>query len=59
MFLPYMYMHAYTIYAYTLYAGGGGGGVGGGGGYRSKGQKAIYYLFPFEGCITLHVYIHI
>ena len=42
MFLPYMYMHAYTIYAYTLYAGGGE--EGGGWGYRSKGQKAIYYI---------------
>ena len=45
MFLPYMYMHADTINAFTLYAGGGGGvggrewgrEEGGGGGYWSKG----------------------
>ena len=57
MFLPYMYMHAYTIYAYTLYAGGGGGGGGWGGG---TGQKAIYYIcISFWGLYTIHVYTHI
>ena len=52
-------MHAYTIYAYTLYAGGGGGG-GGGVGYRSKGQTAIYYMYfllrvVYYTCIYTHL----
>ena len=39
-------MHAYTIYAYTLYAGGGVGAV------PVKSSKGyLLYIFPFEGCI--------
>ena len=55
MFLPYMYMHAYTKHAFTLYAGGEGGG------YRSK-VKRLYtiYVLPFEGCILYrYIYTHI
>ena len=47
-----MYMHAYTIHAYTLYAGGRGGGTG----QKVKGLYTIY-VFPFEGCI-LFMYIY-
>ena len=61
MFLPYMFMHAYTIYAYTLYAGGGGWGwrvgVEGGTGQKDKRLYTIY-VFPFEGCI-LYMYSYI
>ena len=56
MFLPYMYMHAYTIYAYTLYAGGGewvgrelekgwGGGWEGGGEVVQVNRAKGYILY--------------
>ena len=70
MFLTYMYMHAYTIHAYTLYAGGGDGvrrGVGREGGEgmgiqvkRSKGYIHILYMyFILRVVYYTHVYIYI
>ena len=66
MFLPYMYMHAYTIHAFTLYAGGGGWGGGGGGGAvpinRSKGYILyMYFLLRvlYYTCIYTCIYTHI
>ena len=58
MFLPYMYMHAYTIHAFTLYAGGGWGVPV----KRSNGYIIYMYFFLrvlYYTCVYTCVYTHI
>ena len=52
-------MHAYTIYAYTLYAGGGGGGVGGGVPVKRSKGYILYMYFLLRVVYYTCIYTHI